>query len=456
MTTEQKRATFTHYEDETVPPIFFEFATKGSLSRQAHWTIGASDAVFFVRHVDTGEAHPLEDGPVVTASWYTDIDQALRFVCRCFAMIDLMLEDGQRRDGDAGGSQTPIIEFDDSVLDSAQLDHSACVLSDAILDVIADLYDRYAFLRKTFDLVIQIVLPGDALSVDLIETIRRRYKTTLSSSLRNLYHEQRKEDEDDTTRWLPAPIAVPLALSSRPERLFEPKWTRIRVTLEACARFICAVGLSPVEGATQADQLAVLEGVFDSRKPPLGKYLAAIRQRRASVRDMLPKTAELLWNSERETAHGRYLLLDGFADARNADAHGGALPEVEYVRLVEQSRPHLDALIRAIAADAVETPLVVREDLDFATAADSYDYTLSELRGASVVFPTKRIVTNKKLLRDNVYLQRPSSHFVTLHPLIICANCPRCQFQEAFFIDDVDPRSPRWLSLRGHFIPSSD
>ena len=131
------------------------------------------------------------------------------------------------------------------------------------------------------------------------------------------------------------------------------------------------------------------------------------------------------------------------------------MPQAAYVEPYQQLRRNLDGLLAALARDGRSTALVVRANLEFDEKRGYYDYTLTQLRGDRVSLPSTRFVTKQRLDADKVYLwRREPADFIDADPLLVYGVCPRCQFDEGFYLDHFDPKAPEWFSYRAsHRFP---
>ncbi len=255
-------------------------------------------------------------------------------------------------------------------------------------------------------------------------------------------------------RFLPSTVAVPYAQIDTPGSIRD-KFSATLAASEAAVRYLALLSLIPVGGRTRELRLRKLAGELD-RKTTLGGYVKIVRENFHRLQVLLPEATQALrTRSGRPTALGSF-IFDKLTNMRNElHGHGAPMPQAAYVEPFQQLRGYLDGLLAALARDGRSTALVVRANLEFGQKKTHYDYILTELRGDSVGLPSTRVVTKQRLDADMVYLwRRESADFIDADPLLVYGVCPRCQFAEAFYLDHLDPKTPKWFSYRaGHRFP---
>lgn len=246
-------------------------------------------------------------------------------------------------------------------------------------------------------------------------------------------------------RLLPSLVAVPYSHACMPGS-FRDRFHALLMTFEAAVRYLAVVSLSPMPGdRTQAfGQLAEL-----GRTPTLGIYLQTVRKRFDRVRTVLPQVGAALQERRGKwTALGKFVFQE-LAEIRNRlGAHGGVMADAAYVEPSQMLSEKLEELLMPLARDGHSAVLVVQQRVEVGQGESAYDYRLIELRGDSVGFSVARHSTSQKLESRTVYLLH-GNDFVDVDPLVVYSVCPRCNFDEAFFLDHFDPKSPQCFSFRG-------
>ncbi|MCH8993423.1 MAG: hypothetical protein IH959_00440 [Chloroflexi bacterium] len=319
------------------------------------------------------------------------------------------------------------------------------------VDMLTEKGDKGYIAKIGFDAIV-----GGPASLDfaaLRAAVSRKHQANLRDLLLEVLSE-RADDEpaSDGTRWLPSVVAVPFELIDN-QREVSDKFRKALVTFESVVRLLAALALSPVHGENSRERLAQVRNEFGKPKPTIGDYVSLVRRRLEAVRGFLPNTIGALQSkSGKRSGLGRF-LFDDFANMRNR-LHGHAsvpMPSSAYVGPYQELREHIDVLLDVLGEDTRRLPLVVRTDMDFVQGSSSFDYTLTELWGASVGLPRQRVVSADRLESDTVYLWNAKTNdFVLMDPLVRYLTCPQCGFEEAFVLDHFDPEKAKWISFRAN------
>ncbi len=352
------------------------------------------------------------------------------------------------------------VDFDtDFVIEHSSPELAVAALCDALVNWLQALprVDDFESLVKPYgvSLVANIAAPK-AIDIDALRAaVERHQKTSLHEVLLDVKREQAQTApaSDERGRKLPSVVAVPYATIDSHKSLHS-KFTATLAAFESAVRYLASLALAPVPGNNTEERLQELASVLAPR-PTLGVYVETVRKRIEGLRTLLPETIGALQSkSGKRSEIGRF-VFESLTKMRNdQSAHAGTMPEAAYVDPFEQSRKPLDALLDVLAAETHALPLVVQTELRFPQddpGDDRYDYKLTKLVGDTVGLPSERTVSRRRLAEGKVYLWQPKiDEFIDMDPLIVYRMCARCQFEEGFFIDHIDPRKPSWLSFRAN------
>jgi len=251
-------------------------------------------------------------------------------------------------------------------------------------------------------------------------------------------------------RFLPSLVAVPYA-HSRMVGSFHGRFTALLMASEAAIRYLAVIALGPLDGDDTQARIEQLVSI--GRRPTLGAYVQVVRERMMTLRKALPHTVAALQDSTgRWTPLGHFFVQEMTEIRNRLGPHGGVMADAAYVDPAQALGEKLDQLLIPLARDGHSSVLVVQQSVEVGKDV-SYKYGLIELRGDSIGLPVAPHSSDQKLENRKVYLLRERD-FIDLHPLVVYEVCPRCNFDEAFFLDHFDPRAPEWFSFRaGHRIP---
>ena len=336
-------------------------------------------------------------------------------------------------------------------------EHLVAVFCDAIRDWYSflagdDMWDELGLSgHPLMDLDIEIVLPAPV--ADRVRTegklgaVARRFEATIADAVEST------DVVEDLCRGLPSIIAVSYGqIDAR--RSLHAKFIATVTTFEAAIRYLASVALAPVQGQSRQERLQHL--FSGARRPPtLGWYVRTVQEKAQELRELFPVTMDaMLSKAGKPTNLGRFVVSRLTAIRNDYMGHGAMRAESEYVEPLQEVGMHLRVLLEGLADDGRSTMIAVRSGLEFGTG-DTFDYELTLLSGTGVTSPRKRIVASQRLDGGRVYVwQTGTGTFVDADPLIIYADCPRCGFEETFFLDRFEPTRPGWLSYRsGHRFP---
>jgi hypothetical protein len=305
---------------------------------------------------------------------------------------------------------------------------------------------QLAYERKSLTILISV--PEDAPLADLDEAVRRRHALSLRDVYLDVIKERDVRPSGHPSRWLPSPIAVPLAMS-RNSVTAQRRFTSIRAFVEGTFKMLALLAAAPCTGRTLPERMEAA-AIFLEKKSPLtlGDAMKRVEKHSPLLKDLLPKTMSML--SDAGGQGGQATVMKAFAEFRNDDAHGPPSSEATYASKFLDLQEHLEQLVAALCSDweslAIVVPLATQFDED-----DQIVYQLADLCDDRIVPAVSRTISNAHLVTGHVYL-RSTSAFVDLHPLFLFQACPKCEFEEVFLLEKAHPSAPVWRSGRGHKI----
>lgn len=259
-------------------------------------------------------------------------------------------------------------------------------------------------------------------------------------------------DRDIIEDEYPHPIAMLYRDCKRNVVATQRKFERLIQLLEVTLKFNGIVCLADLIHRKNIDNKTSDFIKAKMNRPSLGHWSELVRQM-----DSLSSKNDYFWLSEVLKVFTPKLRksIDELIHIRNENiGHGATKSESEYFELVEKCEPVINQLLQRSRIVGTWKLILVKSSKKL--SENEYQHSIIKLNGHNPKFLITESKMPHNLIADKVYVFDPDTNqHISLHPLIVVANCPRCMQETMFFYDKFDRDNIHYLDyVNGHHYKS--